>query len=352
MDQAFAWRLQACVDHAQGHETLAAYPVSEAMIGQWTDALMDDNPVYVDAAAACATGRDGVIAPPAMIQALMMPKLSGMARAARDVPGFAPYLRGAAAEPPPQDDGAEVYRILAERGFNNSAATNCRQVYHRELRLGDRVRCLSTIAAVSAEKRTAMGAGHFLTTRIDYSDQDGRPVATQHWTVLRYRTPAESDRAGSRLRPRQAPDSTFAGADLNGPCGPLEGAPEVGARTAPTVIPITPSFVIATAIATHDFYAIHHDVDWARSIGQPDIFTNILTTTGLVCGVVTRWGGPSVRLRSVDLRLLTPNYPGDELTLQGRVVRAEGVDVALSVRGVNRLGVHVEALVEATVPGR
>jgi acyl dehydratase len=352
-DEAFEARLQAAVARAEGREMATPHAVNAAMIAMWADALMDDNPVYVEDAAAHATGRPGIIAPPTMVQAWMMPKLSRLARGARDVPGFAPYFRKAAGAPPdPTEGGGEIYRILAERGYTNSAATNSRQVYHRELEPGDRVRCVSTIEAVSARKRTAMGFGHFVTTRLDYSDQAGRSVATQHWTVLRFRTPTEAERAEARARAGGSTKPAAQTPSDDSPGAPLTGAPRVGQRTPALVIPITPSFVIATALATHDFYAIHHDVDWARSIGQPDIFTNILTTTGLVGGVMTSWGGPAVRLRSTDLKLMTPNYPGDELTLQGRVTAVDGEQVTMVVSGVNRLGPHVEAVVCGTFPAR
>jgi acyl dehydratase len=351
-DEAFEARLQAAVARTEGREMATPHAVDAAMIAMWADALMDDNPVYVDADAARATGRPGVIAPPTMVQTWMMPKLSRLAQGARDVPGYAPYVRKDGGAPAPAEGGGEIYRILAERGYTNSAATNSRQVYHREAEPGDRVRCVSTIEAVTARKRTAMGFGHFVTTRLDYSDQDGRSVATQHWTVLRFRTPTEAERAEARTRaggsPRPAAQTT---AD-DQPGAPLAGAPQVGQRTPALVIPITPSFVIAAALATHDFYAIHHDVDWARSIGQPDIFTNILTTTGLVGGVMTSWGGPAVRLRSTDLRLMTPNYPGDQLTLQGQVTAVDGEEVTMTVTGVNRLGPHVEAVVCGTFLAR
>jgi acyl dehydratase len=352
-DEAFEARLQAAVARAEGREMATPHAVNTAMIAMWADALLDDNPVYVEDAAAHATGRPGIIAPPTMVQAWMMPKLSRLARGARDVPGFAPYFQKAAGAPSdPTEGGGEIYRILAERGYTNSAATNSRQVYHRELAPGDRVRCVSTIEAVSARKRTAMGFGHFVTTRLDYSDQAGRSVATQHWTVLRFRTPTEAERAEARARGGGAPKLVAQASSNDSSGAPLVGAPQVGQRTPSLVIPITPSFVIATALATHDFYAIHHDVDWARSIGQPDIFTNILTTTGLVGGVMTGWGGPAVRLRSTDLKLMTPNYPGDELTLQGRVTAIDGEEVTMAVSGVNRLGPHVEAVVCGTFPAR
>lgn len=348
-DEAFEGRLRDCVARTKGRDMPAPYAVNDAMIGMWTDALLDDNPVYVDDAAARASGRPGVIAPPAMVQAWIMPKLSKLALGATDVPGFAPYYNKPGARRS-SEGPHEVFAILAERGYVNSLAVQSRQTYHREMQPGDHVHCVSSVDSVSALKRTAMGAGHFVTMRLDYRDQAGREVATQLWTFLRFRTPTEAE---VKARPAKAQGAAPAAKSEARPAGaPLAGAPEVGQVTEPTVIPITPSFVIATALATHDFYAIHHDVDWARSIGQPDIFTNILTTTGLVAGVMTRWGGPAVRLRSTDLRLFTPNYPGDMLTLQGRVTAVDGETVTMAVSGTNRLGAHVEAVVVGTVSAR
>jgi hypothetical protein len=59
-----------------------------------------------------------------------------------------------------------------------------------------------------------------------------------------------------------------------------------------------------------------------------------------------------VRLRSVDLRLLAPNYPGDECRFVGEVTAVEGEQVTMAVRGTNGLGVHVDATVVASVPPR
>ncbi len=343
-DGGYQARLQACTGAASEGLMLAPHAVNEAMIAMWADALLDHNPVYVDDAAARATGRHGIVAPAAMIQAWVMPKLSVLAQGATEVPGYEPWLRGRPRTAGPDSEGAlQIYRVLAERGFTNSAATNCRQVYHAELRPGDRVRAVTTLEKVSDLKRTAMGHGHFITTRWEFYDQDDRNVATQLWTVLRFRTPEDIGGA-------TAPATTPPAPPVSGSA--LTGAPAVGQISEATVIPITPSFVVATALATHDFYAIHHDVDWARSLGRPDIFQNILTTTGLVGGVVTRWGGPGVRLRSIDLRLLAPNYPGDECTFIGHVVAVDGDEVTMAVKGTNGIGIHVEASVVATVPAR
>jgi acyl dehydratase len=342
--------LQRCVRDARGTRAEGRYPVNEAMIDMWADALGDRNPVYVDVAAARATGRAGVIAPPTMLQAWLMPPLSTMAGGMRDVPGYAPYWTDAprAAADGEPDPGLGAYALLSDHGFSANAATNCRQTYRRELRPGDRISAVTTLDSISARKQTAMGAGHFVTTRMEFADQDGDPVATQLWTILRFRPPDEPGGAGPAPEPPAAPFRQVSAGDAvpaDVPADRLEGAARVGQRTGETVIPITPTFVIATAIATHDFYAIHHDVDWARSIGRPDIFTNILTTTGLVGRVLSDWAGPHVRIRSIDLRLLVPNYPGDVLRLAGEVTAVDGSAVTLSVVGRNGLGDHVRATV-------
>ena len=59
------------------------------------------------------------------------------------------------------------------------------------------------------------------------------------------------------------------------------------------VIDVTPTFVIASALATRDFNDVHHDRDRAVARGAKDIFVNILTTTGLVQRYVSGWAGPS-----------------------------------------------------------
>ena len=68
-------------------------------------------------------------------------------------------------------------------------------------------------------------------------------------------------------------------------------------RAAPGALPelaieVTPTLVVATAIATRDFYPVHHDHEFAVRSGSKDIFLNILTTTGLVQRYVTDWAGP------------------------------------------------------------
>lgn len=351
--------LQECVAQGTISSTRARYPVNGPMVDIWADAHGDLNPVYRDDAAAAATGRPGVIAPPTMIQAWTMPPLPALAATLPQVRGYAPYVADRAAAPPagadaPVNPAAAVHRLLTAHGYTARAATHCRQEYHREAVVGDHLVCETVLSKVSPRKQTALGAGYFVTTRMTFRDHVDQDVATVDWTVLCFRTPtAPTASAGKGSAPAASPAPEPAAPEPGGlrTCAPRTEPVRVGDRTATTTIPITPTFVIATAFATQDFYAAHHDADWTRtSLGRPGIFTNILSTTALVGGVATDWGGPATRLLDVDLRLLAPNHSGDTLTLQGEVTAVDGDRVTLSVTGTNALGPHVLATVTAEIP--
>jgi uncharacterized OB-fold protein/acyl dehydratase len=122
---------------------------------------------------------------------------------------------------------------------------------------------------------------------------------------------------------------------------------------------VTPTLVVSTAIATRDFYPVHHDHEFAVRSGSKDIFLNILTTTGLVQRYVTDWAGPEALVRSVAIRLGVPCYAGDKLTFSGQVTGSDGAnqagsaggDQVIAVTGACSLGSHVTGTVRIT-PGR
>ncbi len=130
--------------------------------------------------------------------------------------------------------------LLDDEGLTSVVATNCEQHYDRPLVVGDRVLARSVIESISDPKRTALGTGRFLTTRLDYvavPDGDvppeeevtpeavqalfdaGEPVATMRFRILKFLPPvpeagaaaaattrahAKTMRSGSRARRRIA----------------------------------------------------------------------------------------------------------------------------------------------------
>ena len=113
------------------------------------------------------------------------------------------------------------------------------------------------------------------------------------------------------------------------------------------VIDVTPTFVIASALATRDFQDVHHDRDRAVARGARDIFVNILTTTGLVQRYVSAWA-PDAVVRAVSIRLGVPCHAGETLTLSGQVTAADGDEQVVAVTGRCSLGDHVTATVGST----
>lgn len=107
----------------------------------------------------------------------------------------------------------------------------------------------------------------------------------------------------------------------------------------------TPTFIVASALATRDFQDVHHDRDLAHAKGSKDIFVNILTDTGLVQRYVTDWAGPTAVIKTIALRLGVPWYAYDTVTFRGEVTAVEDVLVKVKVVGTNSLGDHVIATV-------
>lgn len=118
-------------------------------------------------------------------------------------------------------------------------------------------------------------------------------------------------------------------------------------------LPVTPTLVVSTAIATRDFQDVHHDRDLAQGHGSKDIFLNILTTTGLVQRYVGEWArsalGEGFMIRSCGLRLGAPAYPYDTVRFTGTVTTVEDSLVTLDVVGTVPLGDHVSSQVVVAV---
>jgi acyl dehydratase len=112
-------------------------------------------------------------------------------------------------------------------------------------------------------------------------------------------------------------------------------------------IALTPTLVMAAALATRDYQPVHHDADRARALGSETVFTSTHTATAYLERLVLQWAGPGAFLRSLKLRLGVPNYAGDELQLAGRVaaVDAERRQVTVVAVGTNSRGEHVTAQV-------
>ena len=111
-------------------------------------------------------------------------------------------------------------------------------------------------------------------------------------------------------------------------------------------LPITPTLVVSTAIATRDFQDVHHDRDRAKAAGSKDIFMNILTSTALCERYVTDWAGTDVQIKGISIRLGAPAYPYDTLSFSGEVTDVTDGIATITVTGAVSLGAHVTGTVK------
>jgi acyl dehydratase len=110
-------------------------------------------------------------------------------------------------------------------------------------------------------------------------------------------------------------------------------------------LPITPTLVVSTALATRDFQDVHHDRDRAQAAGSKDIFMNILTSTALCERYVTDWAGTDVQIKGIAIRLGAPAYPYDTLSFTGEVTDVSDGIATIAVTGAVSLGAHVTGTV-------
>lgn len=114
-------------------------------------------------------------------------------------------------------------------------------------------------------------------------------------------------------------------------------------------LPLTPTTIVSTAIATRDWQDVHHDRDVAQAAGSKDIFMNILTSNGLVEKYVADWVGHDCELKGIAIRLGAPAHPYDTLTFTGEVTGVAGGVATIAVTGSVSLGAHVTGTVKVAV---
>jgi hypothetical protein len=150
----------------------AEVPVNWPMIKVFASLLEDPNPAYWDEDA----GRflwGGVVAPPAMLHAWLMP------------------LQW-------RPQGAEVCTTLAAMvplPGNTLINVSVETTYSGPIREGTHLNLTERIVSISPEKRSRLGRGHFITSAGIYRDQQGHELACHTNTLFRY-SPSEEDVSG------------------------------------------------------------------------------------------------------------------------------------------------------------
>ena len=70
---------------------------------------------------------------------------------------------------------------------------------------------------------------------------------------------------------------------------------------------------------TQDYYPVHHDRDFARASGVPDVFVNTGFLGAALGRLLTDWIGPEGWLRTFRMEMRKMNLFGETMTLKGKV---------------------------------
>lgn len=87
----------------------------------------------------------------------------------------------------------------------------------------------------------------------------------------------------------------------------------------PVRLEITLRRLVHNAGAAWDLFPGHHDRDYARANGHPDVFANTSLLLAVVDRMVTDWAGPRARIVRRSLTMGLPVHAGDSLQASGIV---------------------------------
>ena len=91
--------------------------------------------------------------------------------------------------------------------------------------------------------------------------------------------------------------------------------------------------LVQYAGAQGDFYEIHYDQDYARSVGLPGVILHGLLKAAFLGQLVTDWLGERGTLKSFEVSYRGIDAPGRPYRCRGRVTSVAGVRVELEIWG-------------------
>lgn len=77
---------------------------------------------------------------------------------------------------------------------------------------------------------------------------------------------------------------------------------------------------------SQDFYAVHHDPEFAKSGGHRDIFYNTGWTRAQLFRVLSDFAGPDGWVRKLHFEMRKMNRPNVNITVKGKVVEKKVTD--------------------------
>ena len=96
--------------------------------------------------------------------------------------------------------------------------------------------------------------------------------------------------------------------------------------------------LVQYAGAQGDFYEIHYDQDYARSVGLPGVILHGLLKAGFLGQLVTDWLGDRGTLKTFEVSYRGLDVPGKPYRCRGKITKVDGRQVEVEVWGEDPAG--------------
>jgi acyl dehydratase len=113
---------------------------------------------------------------------------------------------------------------------------------------------------------------------------------------------------------------------------------EVGQELPELVKHPTTRQLVQYAGAQGDFYEIHYDQDYARSVGLPGVILHGLLKAAFLGQLITDWIGDEATLQTFEVSYRGIDVPARPYRCRGKVARIDGNDVELELWGEDESG--------------
>ena len=96
--------------------------------------------------------------------------------------------------------------------------------------------------------------------------------------------------------------------------------------------------LVKYAGAQGDFYEIHYDQDYARSVGLPGVILHGLLKAAFLGQLVTDWLGDRGRLKTFEVSYRGIDVPDKPYRCSGKITKVDGRQVEVEVWGEDPAG--------------
>lgn len=295
--------------------------IERGAVWRYLEPLEFDCPLHFDPEAARAHGHDNIVVPCTAVMSFAIPRMW--------IPGESLFTSGRHAQL--ARNMVTGTRSSLEPPTEHVFATTMETEYLGQVFVGDRIRRRGEKLIACTPKETKVGRGAFLTWESEILNQHGHRVAVLRSTIFRYNPHAATEPAklaGSQSV-QQGSEQASSGREQRS----LQPSPDATKqRTWDEVaenqpidaieFPLSIVRLVIAAGANRDFNSIHHDCEFARATGAPDMYANHAFLQGMWERSARRFIGlEGVIRRFSDFQMRQFNTPGETVVVRGRVRR-------------------------------